>query len=218
MRVAEFLSSTWSFLKLHRIVILMICAIIAGSIFSIYMLLRGHVMTPTFADVPRRPTRVSIPPVLPHKPLAAWGEDPFKDVVKEMEIAKKKAAAAVAAKAAEDARKKAAAAAAAKAAEEAAEKARQEAIEKAQVEQKEREKREKERAHRKKVIQSIRVEGIGSGVRPRESFAIIQGKPYNISNTVVKNGVKAVIVAIEQNAVIFKDPVSGDKYRVPLSR
>ena len=134
-----------------------------------------------------------------------------------MEIARKKAAAIAAAKAAEEDRKKAAELAARKAELEKIRKAKLAEIEKEKEKQRLKEKLEQERLHRKKVIQAIHVDGILFSPKG-DSAAIIQGKPYNIGNTVVKNGVSAIVFAIEQNAVVFKDAESGDKYRVPLSR
>ena len=217
MKETGLLASAISFLRLHRVLVLIICVIIAGSIFSVYMLVREHVMEPTFASSNRRTTRVSIAPTLPPKPLKKWGPDPFKDVIKEMEIARQKAAALAAAKKAEEDRKKAAEDAARKAELEEIRKAQLAEIEKARAEQQLKEKREKEKLRRKKIIQSIHVDGILFNPKG-ESAAIIQGKPYNIGNTVVKDGVSAILSDIEQNAVVFKDAESGDTYRVPLSR
>jgi hypothetical protein len=257
MRAASYLSAAYSFLCLHRLVVLIICVVVLGSVFSIYILARGRTVEPVLDSPPRIAVKVIWPEGLPPRTLKPWGTDPFRDVLKEMEAARKKAAKAAAAKAAakvERIAREEVTTAMAKANQLATRKEYKEALaaldsviakyrgtqspllEQARVlhaqiktgwEEAEKAgkaarklaaEQARQRERRKKVILSLRVEGIGSGVKPDESFVIIEGKSYSVGDTVEKDGVKAVIESIRSNGVDFRDPESGDIYSVLLSR
>ena len=90
MKARQFLSQAYSFLLLHRMVVLIVGIIILGSIFSIYMLARGEKIEAPLTSPPRKAPKVTLEPGLPQRTLKAWGVDPFRDVLREMKIEEEK--------------------------------------------------------------------------------------------------------------------------------
>jgi len=90
VRIFQLLSNTYSFLKLHRIVVLIVSVIIVGSVFSIFMAARRANIEPTFVLSGRSARKVTMDEGLPPRQLKPWGINPFRDILKEREIERKK--------------------------------------------------------------------------------------------------------------------------------
>ena len=103
---------------------------------------------------------------------------------------------------------------------EAREKARREAEEelkrKAELERKRLEQLAKERDRRKKVILSVRVDGILFGTE--SARAIIEGRAYRTGQVFFKDDVEIKVESIEASGVVLRDVKSGETFKVPLSR
>lgn len=217
MTRTELLMSAWSFAKLHRLVVLIGAVIVLGSVLSLVIILRGYHVEPTFIPVHRGPPKVTIEEGLPARTLKKWGADPFRDVIREMELAEQKRREEAERKAREEADRKAKIEADRIAREEAERIAREEAEKKVAEERERQKKLKEERERRKSIVLSIRVAGIIHSPRG-ESSAIIEGQSLGPGDRVVKNGIEVIIDSIEANGVNFRDPETGEIYRVPLSR
>jgi len=217
MKAGESFFYALAFLRRHRIVVLITCVIAVASIFAIIIILGGRDLQPTYGQARRDIQRLSNDSRLPPKPLEKWGPDPFRDVLRELEIAQKKAKIKAEQLAKKEAERKAKEDAEKQALLEAERAIREEAERIKKEESERKEKEEKERQRRKMAILSLNIDGILFSPKG-DSTAIIEGKPYKSGDSVpIKDG-EALIKNIEQNAILFEDKKSFDTYRVQLSR
>jgi hypothetical protein len=217
MKLPYFLVKAQAFILLHRLVALIAGVIILCSILLVIILSPSREVELDSGPLAIKPPRISLDEGLPARTLESWGVDPFRDVLKDMETARLKRE--------EEERIRLKQEAERIAREEADRIAREEAdrVARAEAERLDKEKREregkeaKERDRRRQIILSIRVRGIIYDPKGR-STVIIEDKSYTLDDIVVKGGVEAAIVGVDQSSVTFKDPLSGDTYSVPISR
>ena len=215
MKLPEPVICACSFLRLHRLVVLISTIVILASILCVHSLWPRPIAAVEPGVAPPVNISIHVDPGLPPRPLKPWGPDPFRNILKEMEIARRKQLDEEQKAKEEQAKKLAAEEAGRKQEEDAARKAQEEAQEAARRLLLRREEEIKERNHRRAVIRSLRIDGILFNPKG-DSAIIIEGKPCKTGDTITKNGVETRVEEIESDRVILKDTLTGESHKVFL--